>query len=128
MTQGYMIYSQKVTPNAAATRYLDPFGIQGIQTSEANTRIKIAQNRAKKLFVWCISNDLDPDIGLCTVTLRWNGNNTALQVLIGAASGTGWFFDTQDVLWNDEDEISIKIDIVGPGTVSIVVGVCFLSQ
>jgi len=127
MTQGYMIYSQKVTPNAG-TRYLDPFGIQGIQTSEANTRIKIAQNTAKKLFVWCIDNGLDPDTGLCRVTLRWNGNNTALEVLIGAVHGTGWFFDTEDVLWNDEDEISIKIDIVGPGTVIIVVGVCFLSQ
>lgn len=129
MTSGYVFYTQLATKTSQATIYLAYGAMRAQRALEAEVRIPIAENTAKKLFIKVFDytmKDIDSLPVLCTCTVRKNGVDTALTKTFSA---TGTFIDTDDVDFADEDEISIKVSTspsYNSGSAVFAVGICFL--
>jgi len=86
-----------------------------LQASEAIAQYKMPKSTVKKIKVYISSNTLTSN---STITLRKNGVNTSLTFVIESEQ-TGWIEATDEVLFDENDLLSVSVALGADGEQSI---------
>ena len=91
----------------------------GVYTSanEPSAQILMPKCKVKKIELYVYSNTIG---GNTTITLRKNGEDTGVSITI-QSGGTGRYSTTCDIDFNENDLLSIRIDLGGTPGQNIVV-------